>query len=303
MVANLKYNTHTMPKSKAHSEGMKTIQADIRNVRGSIIKEDRIYQRKKDRNLRIRMVYPDAINIQKPFPLLIHVQGSAWFEQDLNGKILDFKSLILAGYALAIVEYVPLPDAVFPSQVEDIKMAIRYLDSHAKEMDLDPDKFIISGDSSGGHTALMAWATWNSQQLDAANTDLPDLKACIDLYGVYDFVTITKQTSATDHTQPTSPDGLLIGGKAPDEYPEDAKRASVPYYLKDSNILAPLLIIHGNKDTLVPFEQSVELYDFCKQKNIQADFYCVDGADHGGPTFYTSEVIQIILDFMNKCLK
>lgn len=299
----MKYDSYTMPKSSAQKAGMKTIQAQMDNIGAKIIKEDHVYQRKNGLNLRIRMVYPNTLAPKKPFPLVVHIQGSGWFEQDLNGTIMEFKDLVTAGYAMAIVEYAPLPDAIFPSQVEDAKMAGRYLADHAKELEIDMDRMLLCGDSSGGHTALMAWSTWNKPLLDASEGPLPEIKGCIDLYGVYDLLTIPDKESAVDHRKPTSPDSLLIGGFLPEDYPEKAEKASVPYYLKQADALVPLLIIHGNKDRLVPFEQSVELFEFCKEKQLQADFYCVDGADHGGPTFFTDEVIQIMLDFTDKCLK
>ncbi|WP_208560192.1 hypothetical protein [Marinilactibacillus kalidii] len=85
MEFEMKYDTQTMPKSTAKATGMKTIKAKMDNVGARIVKEDLVYQRKNGRNLRIRMVYPNTLKPIKPFPLFIHIQGSAWFEQDLNG--------------------------------------------------------------------------------------------------------------------------------------------------------------------------------------------------------------------------
>ncbi|WP_208560191.1 alpha/beta hydrolase [Marinilactibacillus kalidii] len=216
---------------------------------------------------------------------------------------MEFKDIVTAGYAMAIIEYAPLPDAIFPSQVEDAKMAVRYLAKHAEELEIDVDRLLLCGDSSGGHTALMAWSTWNKPVLDTSEVPLPEIRGCINLYGVYDLLTIYNKESGVDHRKPTSPDSLIIGGRLPEEYPEVAEKASVPYYIKQAEELVPLLIIHGNKDTLVPFEQSVELYEFCKEKEVQATFYCVDGADHGGPTFYTEEVSRIMIDFIEACIQ
>ncbi|WP_017470898.1 alpha/beta hydrolase [Amphibacillus jilinensis] len=297
---DLKYDYTSMPKSKALSNGMKVIKGDMKNIRARIEREDIVYQRKSGKNLKIRLIYPDYFQEQRKYPLVFHVQGSAWLEQHLDGHLLDLKDLVTSGYILAIVEYLPLPLGKFPSQVEDAKMAMRYLQAHAEELMIDMDNVFLSGDSSGGHTALLSWATWNQALLDASNHPLPSIKGCIDLYGVVDLVTIADAASAIDHTLSTSPEAQLIGGKIPSQHKDDAAKASVSYYLHEDVQNSPLLIIHGNKDTVVPFEQSVQLHEACKKANKTVEFFCVDNADHGGSVFYCDEVLQVIISFLKK---
>ncbi|SDB83478.1 Acetyl esterase/lipase [Pelagirhabdus alkalitolerans] len=279
------------------------IQGDHQHIRAKMERDDLVYQTKGGRDLRIRMVYPDYHHEKKIYPLIMHVQGSAWFEQNLNGQILDFKDIVTSGYVLAIVEYLPLPEATFPSHVEDAKMAIRYLNRHADKLGIDMENTFISGDSSGGHTALMCWATWNTDQLDVSTEPLPPIKGCIDLYGVVDIVSIADAESAIDHTLSDSPEALLIGGKKPIEHVEKAEEASVIHYLDNAKTYPPLLIMHGNKDTVVPFEQSVQLFEYCQSANIDAEMYCVDDADHGGSLFYCDAVIQTMIQFLNRHLE
>ncbi|NLJ18915.1 alpha/beta hydrolase [Globicatella sulfidifaciens] len=300
MIFEFKYDYQTMPKSQATTSGMKNVQGDLDNIRAEIDAVDVIYRRKNGENLKIRLVYPDHLGRKEKYPLVFHIQGSAWFEQDLSSHILDFKEIVTTGYILAIVEYLPLPEATFPSQVEDAKCAMRYLEKHAEELRIDLDNIFLSGDSSGGHTALLCWATWNQNQLDVSTSQLPKIKGCIDLYGVVDFLTIADAVSGLDHDTDTSPVTLLLGGVIPKNNPKLAAKASVPYYLAEDKIYEPLLIIHGNKDTVVPFEQSVQLYQECKDKHIQAEFYCVNDADHGGSTFYCQAVLNIIVDFLKR---
>jgi len=290
----------TMPKSNAHPKGMKMVRGDKQNIRARIVPEDLIYQRKNGRNLRIRMVYPEGYELEGPYPVLVHVQGSGWFQQDLNNVIMDFKDIVTRGFVLAIVEYLPIPDASFPSHIHDAKTAVRYLNAHADELELDMENLFLSGDSSGGHTAVMAWATWNTKMLDTKTEPLPEIRACIDIYGVTDFEAIVNQPSATDHAKPTSPPNLLLTEFIRGNDDAHVKQASVLYYLERNKPTSPLLILHGNKDTVVPFEQSVLLYEACQEHDLDAEFYCVDEADHGGSIFYTDEVVLIIKDFLIK---
>ncbi len=287
-----------MPKSTAHVDGMKTVSGDKQNIRARIIPEDLIYQRKNNRNLRIRMVYPEGYELNAPYPVLVHVQGSGWFQQDLNNIITDFKEIVTAGFVLAVVEYLPILDASFPSHIHDAKTALRYLNAHAEELQLDMTNLFLSGDSSGGHTAAMCWATWQTNLLDQSIEPLPDIQACVNLYGVTDFEAITEQKSAHDHAKPTSPANLLLHDFIQKTKDATVEQASVSYYLDKNKPTIPLLILHGNKDTVVPFEQSVLLYEACREHQLDAEFYSVDEADHGGSLFFTDEVVGIIRDFL-----
>lgn len=294
------YTYDTMPKSTAEVTGMRTIKSDFSNILARTEKTDLVYSRKNGQNLHIRLVYPDQHLVNKTYPLLVHIQGSAWFKQNLSGHVFDFKDIVTDGYILAVVEYLPIPDGQFPSQVEDAKKAVRYLAEHAEELSIDLQNVFLSGDSSGGHTALMCWATWNKSVLDTSTDPLPELRGMIDLYGITDLTTIADFASSVLHDQPASPENILVGDFLSLNDEEKALRASVRTYLNRDDTYSPLLIMHGNRDTVVPFEQSVELQRICLSLDIDSTFYCIDDADHGGSLFYSDEVIQTMIDFLHQ---
>ncbi len=68
------------------------------------------------------------------------------------------------------------------------------------------------------------------------------------------------------------------------------------------SILPPFLILHGDKDRLVPFGQSVFLYEKLRQCGHAVEMYQVKGADHAGNAFWTSdEVFSITEGFVRGC--
>lgn len=292
-------NINAFTKSKASVPGMKTLAADFENVRARVVPEDHVYTRKNGQNLHVRLVYPDQGDDTKVYPLVVHIQGSGWFQQDLYDHIYDFEKIVTSGYILAIVEYLPIPAAIFPSHVEDAKTAVRYLAKNAKELRIDLDNIFVSGDSSGGHTALMCWATWNDKALDTDATEpLPDVNAFINYYGVTDFTTIADYRSNVPHDSPTSPENLLLGDFLSLNDKEKTLRASVRYYLNKEKAYAPLLTMHGNKDDVVPFEQGMELQKLCLDLGLDSTFYCIDEAGHGGPAFYHEETVNAVIEFL-----
>jgi dipeptidyl aminopeptidase/acylaminoacyl peptidase len=70
----------------------------------------------------------------------------------------------------------------------------------------------------------------------------------------------------------------------------------------------PFLLIHGDRDELVPYEQSELMYDHLVQMKVPAQLVIVKNARHSftapeGTTPSLVEINQIILDFLAKYLK
>ena len=71
-------------------------------------------------------------------------------------------------------------------------------------------------------------------------------------------------------------------------------------YLDKKKEVPPFLIIHGDKDRLVPFGQSVLFCEALKQNDKSVVMYKLDGADHGGSPFWTDEVLKIVDNFLRE---
>ena len=66
--------------------------------------------------------------------------------------------------------------------------------------------------------------------------------------------------------------------------------------------LPPVLIFHGTKDRTVNCWESVDLYRRLKECGKETALYLVEGADHGGPEFWTEPMLDIVEAFIRKCL-
>lgn len=80
----------------------------------------------------------------------------------------------------------------------------------------------------------------------------------IDLYGVTNFLTFNQGFSKYNEKEMTNIYDLLGCWCEDDEVLY--REASPVSYLEAKMNLLPILILHGSKDYVVPFEQSVELY-------------------------------------------
>ena len=275
------------------------------------IHPDIVYAKRDQRNLVMTILEPrmhDGGPIEDMFkipswPCVVYIQGSAFHEQEIYLQLIRHIRLAQKGFAVAIVQYRPSDMAPFPAQMQDAKTAIRFVRKHADEYHIDPERIAVAGDSSGGHTALMAGFTGD----DEPDTPLyggysAKVKGIVDLYGPTVIRLMNYWPSAMDHIGPDSPEGYENGRKNVLEHPAEAD-ASIPMnYLSEEKETPPTLIIHGSRDMLVPFNQSVQLYNCMKEMGKDVTFYKINNAGHGVLGFDNDTVLGIVTDFLKKHL-
>ena len=292
------------PESDVFADGIITLAAD-HDDRTSKTHLGIEYAKKSGHPLHMHIIEPNQPEGEhKTFPVILFIQGSAWFQQDLASNLAQLSRFARRGYVVAIVEYRPSTVAPFPAQIKDTKTAVRFMQAHAETYHADPENIILWGNSSGGHTAVMAGITLVDQTFD--DEPLQDnpisIKAIVDYYGPTDISKMNEEPSTMDHTAPDSPEGMLIGGvNVLDNI--DKVQPTVPMnHLSLEKNIPPILIMHGNKDRLVPFGQSVLLFNALKKLNKTVECYQLKGADHGGPPFWTNQVLDIVEAFIQKHL-
>ena len=128
------------------------------------------------------------------------------------------------------------------------------------------------------------------------------VQAVCDWFGPTDFSKEAEQSGSNpvfDRTKPDCPEALLIGGPLAD-HPDRVKRANPITYISKTS--APFLIIHGDKDNLVPVAQSKMLDDALKAAGVESTLIVVEGAGHGNG-IGTPEQMKQIEAFFDKHLK
>lgn len=288
------YSYETFPSYDKEITGIIELNGNKNNLRCRML--DVEYQDE----CMIRFLFPNTIlDEDRKYPLVIHVQGSGWYKQDMNDHIFDFMPLVKRGFAYAIVQYRHSPLYHFPTQIIDTKKAIRFIEKQANKYPIDINHLFLSGDSSGGHTALMTLLSYNLDLFDEGKTPLPPLKGCIDLYGPTNFLTMNEWFSKYDFFKEKNIIDLM-GKDHLDE--ESLKKASPINYIHKDMCLPPIFILHGSKDHVVPFTQSIELYNCSKANQLDVTFARVKNADHGRSIFYSDDVYNCIEDFLKSHL-
>jgi acetyl esterase len=101
---------------------------------------------------RLRLFMPVGVG---PFPLVVDLHGGAWCNGDLKDCEDRDLTLVRDGFAVAALNFRHAGDG-YPASSTDINYAIRWLKSHAGQLGLRADKVGLSGQSSGGHLAMLA---------------------------------------------------------------------------------------------------------------------------------------------------
>jgi acetyl esterase/lipase len=231
-------------------------------------------------------------------PLIVWVHGGAW----LGGSKASCPALrfVKQGYAVASVNYRLSRHAIFPAQIEDCKAAIRWLRANAGQYHYDPNRIGVWGASAGGHLVALLGTTGNVKEFDVGpNAGVSSrVQAVCDFFGPTDFTKMSRFPSTMKHDAPDSPESKLIGGPIQENKDKVQRANPITYATKDD---PPFLIVHGDKDPLVPHNQSEILLDALKKAGVEATLYTVPGGGHGG--FKDPQVEILVTEFFNKHLR
>ncbi len=209
-----------VPGDQTILPGMHTLMADKSQSNQVTYVPNVEYVQRDGKPLHLQMLFPDGLRPGMKstlrYPLIVFVQGAAWFEQDIYGNIPQLCPLARAGFVVASVKHRPSFEAKFPAFLQDVKSAIRFLRTHAEEYFIDPKQVGVWGDSSGGHAAQMIGVTGDMEEFKTEdNRQVSDsVQAVVDFYGPSDVTRINDGPRDPQFTADKSkiPEDILFGG-------------------------------------------------------------------------------------------
>jgi acetyl esterase len=114
--------------------------------------------------LRARLYTPSERVGPDPAPTMLFLHGGGWMYGDLESHDPACRFLAeRSGVQLLAVDYRLAPEHKFPAAVEDCQAAYRWLVEHADEVNADPARLAVGGDSAGGALATST-AVWAAEQ-------------------------------------------------------------------------------------------------------------------------------------------
>jgi len=222
---------------------------------------EKIYKFAKTRKLKLFIFESDESNeVNRPAILFFH--GGSFVESSATPARFQKQANYFStkGFVSICVDYrTACDDDFLPTQaVMDAKSAIRWVRGHAKELNIDPNRVVMCGASSGGFTCL------NSAMIDGFDEDKDNLA-------------ISKAPNALIIYN-AGIDGVEIIGRLFPELNNISTQLSPLHHIKRG--LPPMILFVGTADTKT-YGPDKEFCDSWKEAGNQCEFISYEGLDHG----------------------
>lgn len=246
-------------------------------------------------DLKMDLIYPE--DKTKKYPCIVWICGGAWVLMDKSAHLAYLSELARKGFVVASVQYRTSNDAKFPAQLQDVKAGIRYLRAHAGRYNIDPEKFGVMGESAGGYLTCMA-ALCKDPSYDVGEylEYSSAVQAACPWYPPTDFRGFPYESA---EQCAASPESLLLGKNVMRNQEEALALCPVSLVTKDA---PPFLIIHGDRDRTVPFQQGVLLHDELEKAGCDVTLLEIEDADHADIQFFQKDVWEEIVKFFQEKL-
>lgn len=249
--------------------------------------------------LKMQILCPwEAEQKARRFPLIVFLQGSGWTFPDVDYELPQLAAYARAGYVVATITHRNSQDGhPAPAFLQDAKTAIRFLRANAAEYAIDPERVCFFGTSSGGNTSMLVAMTGDDPRYQtqeyAGFSDAVQL--AVECFGPADLEPLARERGDDDAMAP------IAGNGTPEERMALLRSISPLHVFQEKQSCAPLLMIHGDADDIVPYEDGVAMYRALCGAGMDAEMICVDGAPHEG-SFWSQELHEAILDFIGRRL-
>lgn len=218
---------------------------------------------------------------RKPLPVIVYVHGGAWLASDKSEllRTLGWEALLDQGFAVASVNYTLSTTAQFPTQIQEVKSAVRYLRAVGPQYQLN-GKVGLLGASAGSQIASLVGTSCGVRSLEGTiGTTGPSscVDAVMDIAGPTDLGALAAASPALAGAV-TAYLGCPAGIESCS--PNVLRQADPTTYLTPGRRLPPFLIAHGDADTLVPLAQSQRFFTSLKQACGSVSLFTLSGQDH-----------------------
>lgn len=181
--------------------------------------------------------------------------------------------LLQAGYTVFSINHRAAPRFHYPAAVEDVQRAVRYIRQHAERFGIDPGRIGGVGGSSGAHLiglVAMRGAPGIADDPDPVNRQPATLQAVVLRAGPSDLLQMKGSLSLATV--------VSFMERLPTEQRLFREASPVTHV---SRAAPPVLLVHGDADETVPYEQSVIFERALREASVPVRLLRVEGGAHG----------------------
>ena len=235
--------------------------------------------------------FPD--NMTGKCPVFVEIHGGAWyFGQKSSIEFKPFLHGLERGYICVSLDYTLAPDCVYPQSIVEVKQAIDYLKKNADKYNIDPDRIALWGGSAGAHMAALAAYSADTGYLKEESEDADSsVNVLVLWYGCHNYYLGKRLDEWIYHN--------FYGTEDLSEVKENVLLSNPAVHVTKN---APYTYLqHGLIDAVVPYEQSVYLYNVIK--SIAGEDKCkldlLENCDHADIKMFAPYNVRQMFDYID----
>ena len=230
---------------------------------GGAVEKDVVYGKGGDVDLHCDVYRPSGAATKRM--AIIHFHGGGFAGGNKDGLAARLGPLSSRGYVNIAAQYRLAGVVKWPSQIEDVKAAIRWTRANATRLGIDAARIALAGYSAGGHLALFGAATANRPEFEGKGGNAgvgTDIAACLAYY------VVTGSAWEGFRRQFPMPEGSS----------DEAWRLATPgAYVASA---APTVLFHGLADVTVPPESSQDFLKLLRDAKVASELHEFAGVPH-----------------------
>jgi acetyl esterase/lipase len=229
------------------------------------------------------ILYPDSSKLKDTNPWMMHIHGGGWaggskYNMFKPPYLRTVNTLLDSGVVCVTIQYRLARDTSNAyDAVVDAKDAARFLLLNADKYKLDKENYGAWGGSAGGHLSLVTTLGANSDFYgDKTLAGISPQFKCLVSY--FPFTSCLNPAIRPGSIFEDEKLFVRLLGAPLGEKPELEKLLSPSELLKKNS--PPILLIHGDKDTVLPIINSEYLMEIAQQKKSDVELLTIKNAGH-----------------------
>lgn len=228
-------------------------------------------------------------------PVIVWVHGGGWRFGDRHLAPDLSRFIAERGFAIVSFDYRLSGEATFPAPVEDTKTVVRWVRSVSEQYNLDSEHVGLWGSSAGAHLAACAALSGNAEFISEEHAGISsEVQAVLNGYGPTDFSRIDADRIPVE-SQRIEVESVTVPNLLPASHPESFESrflgspvGSSPMAVSLANPVTyvrsgapPFLMMHGQYDPLIPWQQSMLLFEALRDASNHVTLLVLERLGHG----------------------